>query len=79
VAIDTEKEPGAVFYVAGELLGSDRPLDEMAIRVAGSPPDYYRKLLEDDFPVDYWEARARIRRQTQVGEVLTLTPAITAK
>jgi hypothetical protein len=59
VAIDTEKEPGAVFYVAHELLGSDRPLDETAIRVAGSPSDYVQKLLEDDFPFDYWEARAR--------------------
>lgn len=59
VAIDTEKEPGAIFYVAHELLGSDRPVDEMAIRVAGSPSDYVQRLLEDDFPSDYWEARGR--------------------
>ena len=59
VAIDTEKELGAVFYVAHELLCSDRPVDEMAIRVAGSPSDYVQRLLEDDFPSDYWEVRAR--------------------
>jgi hypothetical protein len=59
IAVDTEKEPGAVFYVAHELLGNDRPLDEMVIRVAGSPSDYVQKLLEGDFPFDYWEARAR--------------------
>ena len=59
VAIDTEGEPGAVFYVAHELLGSGRPLRELVVRVAGSPSDYHLKLLEDAFPVDYWEAKKR--------------------
>ena len=59
VAIDTQKEPGAVFYVAHELLGSDRPLEEVVTRVAASPSDYVHKLADEDFPYDYWEARAR--------------------
>ena len=58
VAIDTEKEPGAVFYVAHDLLGGDRPLEEMVIRVADSPSDYVHKRGADDFPWDYWEFKA---------------------
>jgi hypothetical protein len=60
VAIDTQKEPGSVFYVAHELLDEDQPLDEIVIRVAKSPTDFVQRFLEeDDFPYDYWEAKSR--------------------
>jgi hypothetical protein len=64
VAIDTQKEPGAVFYVAHELVGSNRPLEQVVIRVAGSPSHYAQGLLEPDFPYDYWDARARSTEPT---------------
>jgi hypothetical protein len=64
VAIDTQKEPGAVFYVAHELLAGTRPLEEIVIRVADSPSDYVQKLRKDDFPFDYWEARTRSTEPT---------------
>ena len=57
VAIDTKVFPGVVFYVAHELLGEDRPTDNMVIRVADSPSDYVEKRGHDDFPWDYWEAK----------------------
>ena len=59
VAIDTEDDAGAVFYVAHELLGAYWPLDEMVVRVADSPSDYVRKRGGDGFPSDYWEAKDR--------------------
>jgi hypothetical protein len=59
VAIDSQKEPGAVFYVAHELVDSKRPLEEVVIRVAESPSHYVQGLLAEDFPYDYWDARAR--------------------
>jgi hypothetical protein len=49
---------GAVFYVAHDMLGGDRPLDEMVIRVADSPSAYVQRRGEEDFPWDYWEAKA---------------------
>jgi hypothetical protein len=59
VAIDTERQPGgAVFYVAHDMLGGDRPLDEMVIRVADSPSAYVQRRGEEDFSWDYWEAKA---------------------
>lgn len=72
IAIDTQKQPGAVFYVAHELVGSDRPLEETVIRVAGSPSDFVQKFLRDDFPYDYWEARVRI---TETGVLPNRRPA----
>jgi hypothetical protein len=60
VAIDTQRDPGAVFYVAHELAGGDRPLEEIVVRVAKSPSEFIQRLLDDDdFPCDYWEARGR--------------------
>jgi hypothetical protein len=59
VAVDTEIEPGAVFYVAHELLGSERPVDEVVIRVADSPSDYVRRRSEEDFPWDFYEAKEK--------------------
>jgi hypothetical protein len=59
VAIDTEKQPGAIFYVAHDLLGGDRSVDEMVIWVADSPFAYVRMRGKDDFPWDFWEAKAR--------------------
>ena len=64
VAIDSQEEPGAVFYVAHELVGSDRPLEEMVIRIAESPSQYVRGLQAADFPYDYWDARAQSAEQT---------------
>lgn len=62
VAIDTRKEPGAVFYVSHDLVAEDRPLEEVVIRVADSPSDFIQKLLdEDDLPCDFWEAKSRNR------------------
>lgn len=59
VAIDSQNELGAVFYVAHELMGDDRPLEEVVIRVAKSPADFVQKFLNDDsFPYDYWEAKS---------------------
>ena len=60
VAIDAQKQPGSVFYVAHELLGGDRPLDDLVIRVADSTSDFVQRFLEDDgFPHDYWEAKTQ--------------------
>ena len=60
VAIDTQKTPGAVFYVACELADGDRPQDEVVICVAESPSDFVQRFLDDDdFPYDYWEATSR--------------------
>ena len=58
VAIDTERHPGSVFYVAHDFLGGDRPVEEMVTRVADSPSAYVRRRGDDDFPWDYWEAKA---------------------
>lgn len=60
VAIDTQKTPGAVFYVACELAGGDRPDDEFVICVAESPSVFVQRFMNDaDFPYDYWEAARR--------------------
>ena len=60
VAIDTQEQPGAVFYVAHELLGFDRPLEDVVIRVADSPSDFIQRFREEDgFPYDYFEATAK--------------------
>jgi hypothetical protein len=61
IAIDTQSALGAVFYVAGELAGSDRPHDEVVTCVAKSPSEFVERFLnDDDFPCDYWEATNRI-------------------
>ena len=73
VAIDAEKAPGAVFYVACELAGGDRPLEEVVIRVAESPSDFVQRFLDDDdFPYDYWEAK---NRNTEPGAAPNGGPA----
>ena len=60
VAIDIQKEPGAVFYVNHELVNDDRPLEETVIRVADSPSDFIQKFLDEgDLPYDYFEAKSR--------------------
>jgi hypothetical protein len=60
VAVDTQKEPGAVFYVAHELLGRGRAIEDVVVRVADSPSDFIQKFLQDDgFPYDYWDAKRR--------------------
>jgi len=59
VAVDTEAEPGAIFYVAHELIGTDRPVGEMVVRVADSPSDYVQKRGQEDFSWDYWEAKSK--------------------
>jgi hypothetical protein len=60
VAIDTQNTPGAVFYVACELAGGDRALEDVVVRVADSPSDFIHEFLEDDgFPYDYWDAKSR--------------------
>ncbi|MBM3878308.1 MAG: hypothetical protein FJ387_01070 [Verrucomicrobia bacterium] len=60
VALDTQEQPGAVFYVAHELLGGERALEDVVVRVAESPSDFLQKLLEDDdFPYDYCDAKSR--------------------
>jgi hypothetical protein len=60
VAIDTQKQPGAVFYVAHELRGGDRVMEDVVVRVADSASDFIQKFLEDDgFPYDYWDAKRR--------------------
>ena len=60
VAIDTQTKSGAVFYVAHELLGGDRPLEDVVVRVADSPSDFIQKFLDDDgFPYDYYDANSR--------------------
>ncbi len=60
VAIDTQTESDAVFFVAHELLGGDRPLEDVVVRVADSPSAFIQEFLEgDDFPYDYWDAKSR--------------------
>jgi hypothetical protein len=60
VAIDTQKQPGAIFYVAHELLGGGRPLEDVVILVADSPSDFVQRFLEDDgFPYDFFEAKGQ--------------------
>jgi hypothetical protein len=60
VAIDSEKEPGAVFYIAHELTGSDRPPEEVVVLVAKSPSEFIQRFVDEpNFPYDYWEARSR--------------------
>lgn len=59
VAIDTQIQQGAVFYVAHELLHDGQPLDDIVVKVATSPSHYVQLRGEDDFPWDYWDARER--------------------
>lgn len=69
VAIDTQKTPGAVFYVACELVGGEQPQDAVVICVAESPSDFVQRILDDDdFPCDYWEATSRSTEQTRCSE-----------
>jgi hypothetical protein len=63
VAIDTEKEQGAIFYVAHELIGMEYALEEMVIKVASSPSDYVEKRSDDEFPWDYWEAKNKMKTE----------------
>jgi hypothetical protein len=60
VAVDSQREPGAVFYVAHELVGTGQPLERIVVRVAGSPSEFIKSFLEEtDFPFDYWETKSR--------------------
>lgn len=62
VAIDTQNDLGAVFYVAHELLGGGLLLDDVVVRVADSPSTFIHRFVEDEkFPYDYWEAKKPYR------------------
>ena len=56
IAIDTENEMGAIFYLALALSNGEQPWDEVAIKVADSPSDWISKIIVDDFPYDYYDA-----------------------
>src|SRR5205807_6850504 len=60
IALDTIREPGAVFFLNHEAVQSDITDDERAAKVADSLPDYLQACSDDPyFPFDYYEAKAR--------------------
>ena len=61
IGIDTDIHPGAVYFISHEHVGSGAKIEDMTVKVADSPADYARRIYEgdDDFPMDYWEAKQR--------------------
>ena len=60
IALDTLREPGAVYFINHETVESDIADDERTAKVAESLPDYRRACVDDrDFPFDYYEAKDR--------------------
>ncbi|NJL59128.1 MAG: hypothetical protein HC887_05255 [Desulfobacteraceae bacterium] len=55
VAIDTEINPGCIYYISHDLL-HDKSIEDIIVRVADSPSDYVKKRSLDDFTWDFWEA-----------------------
>jgi hypothetical protein len=58
IAIDTQANPGAVYYVCHDRVHQDCPIEDMVVSVASSPGDFAHAILEDDsFPADFWDAK----------------------
>jgi hypothetical protein len=58
IAIDVANEPGSVWYIDHETM-SERPVREIAIRVAGDATEMIEGLAEGKSPIDYYDAANR--------------------
>jgi hypothetical protein len=62
IALDTVREPGAVYFINHESVQSNISDDERTIKVADSLQDFLHACLDDpDFPFDYYEAKDRAK------------------
>ena len=61
IAIDTQVQPGAVYFISHELIGTDAILEDMSVLVAPSPANYAQRIEmgNDDLPMDFWEAKQK--------------------
>ncbi|TWT79517.1 hypothetical protein CA13_09210 [Planctomycetes bacterium CA13] len=59
IAVDTDRDPGSIWYIGHETLGSV-PLRENAVRVGDDLRSVYYSIEHDpDFPCDYYTARGQ--------------------
>ena len=60
IALDTVREPGAVYFINHETVQSDIADDARTAKVADSLPEYLRASVDDPAcPFDYYEAKDR--------------------
>ena len=58
IAVDVANEPGSVWYIDHETM-SERPIRDVAIRVAADPTALMDGLAQCTFPFDYYDAANR--------------------